>query len=320
MGRTSKRQCCRRSHRSTSHNTANGRRQTCRSASTRDTASGSTCTASGTGPRCRPRPPERGPHARVAAVPAAHRALAHLRRGLVLICGATGSGKTTTMASIIADINARERRHIVTIEDPIEYEHPHGAASSSTRKWAATSPDFVERPACRRPPGARRARRRRDAGSRDDAAGAERGRNGHLVLSTLHATDVVVGRLANRGLLPLERQGAVRQELAMALAAVLTQTLIPRADGSGRDPGGRTARRQLRRAPARPEERAAASASGDHHHAEARLVHDGGVARAPRAAGNDRARRGGRPRGARRGARRHPRPMIARSRQTWMMQ
>ena len=163
-------------------------------------------------------------------------ALAHLPRGLVLICGATGSGKTTTMASIIADINSRERRHIVTIEDPIEYEHQHGLSLVEHQEVGSDVTDFVSalRAAVRQAPDVLVVGEMRDPETMRLALNAAE--TGHLVLSTLHATDVssAVSRIVDS--FPSERQGAVRQELAMALAAVLTQTLIPRADGKGRIP------------------------------------------------------------------------------------
>jgi twitching motility protein PilT len=162
--------------------------------------------------------------------------LARLSRGLVLICGATGSGKTTTMASIIADINTRERRHIVTIEDPIEYEHQHGLSLIEHQEVGSDVTDFVTalRAAVRQAPDVLVVGEMRDPETMRLALNAAE--TGHLVLSTLHATDVssAVSRIVDS--FPSERQAAVRQELAMALAAVLTQTLIPRADGAGRVP------------------------------------------------------------------------------------
>jgi twitching motility protein PilT len=163
-------------------------------------------------------------------------ALARLGRGLVLICGATGSGKTTTMASIVADINARERRHIITIEDPIEYEHPHGRCLVEHQELGSDVTDFATalRAAVRQAPDVLVVGEMRDPETMRLAVNAAE--TGHLVLSTLHATDVssAVSRVVES--FPTERQAAVRQELAMALAAVLTQTLVPRADGSGRVP------------------------------------------------------------------------------------
>jgi twitching motility protein PilT len=162
--------------------------------------------------------------------------LARLSRGLVLICGATGSGKTTTMASIIADINTRERRHVVTIEDPIEYEHQHGLSLIEHQEVGSDVVDFASalRAAVRQAPDVLVVGEMRDPETMRLALNAAE--TGHLVLSTLHATDVssAVSRIVDS--FPSERQAAVRQELAMALAAVLTQTLIPRADGTGRVP------------------------------------------------------------------------------------
>jgi twitching motility protein PilT len=162
--------------------------------------------------------------------------LARLSRGLVLICGATGSGKTTTMASIVADINRRERRHIVTIEDPIEYEHQHGLSLIEHQEVGTDVPDFVSalRAAVRQAPDVLVVGEMRDPETMRLALNAAE--TGHLVLSTLHATDVssAVSRIVDS--FASERQAAVRQELAMALAAVLTQTLIPRVDGIGRVP------------------------------------------------------------------------------------
>jgi twitching motility protein PilT len=162
--------------------------------------------------------------------------LAHLLRGLVLICGATGSGKTTTMAAIVGDINHRERRHIVTIEDPIEYEHQHGRSLVEHQEVGTDVPDFASalRAAVRQAPDVLVVGEMRDPETMRLALNAAE--TGHLVLSTLHATDAAsaVSRVVDS--FPTERQSAVRQEVAMALAAVLTQSLVPRADGAGRVP------------------------------------------------------------------------------------
>lgn len=162
--------------------------------------------------------------------------LARLPRGLVLICGATGSGKTTTMASLIAEINRRERRHIITIEDPIEYEHQHGSCLIEHQEIGSDVSDFAGalRAAVRQAPDVLVIGEMRDPETMRLALNA--GETGHLVFATLHATDVssAVSRIVDS--FSAERQAAVRQELAMALEAVLTQTLIPRADGTGRVP------------------------------------------------------------------------------------
>jgi twitching motility protein PilT len=163
--------------------------------------------------------------------------LSRLPRGLVLVCGPTGSGKTTTLAAIVGEINRRERRHIVTIEDPIEYEHPHERSLVEQQELGADVADFPSalRAAVRQSPDVIVVGEMRDPATMRLALGAAE--TGHLVLTTLHATDVAaaVSRVVDSfG----AEHGAVRQELAMALAAVLVQGLMPRADGTGRVPYG----------------------------------------------------------------------------------
>lgn len=153
--------------------------------------------------------------------------LAALPRGLVLIGGPTGSGKTTTMASLIAEINGRDARHIITVEDPIEYDHPHGHSLIEQVEIGIDAPDFPAalRAAVRQAPDVIVVGEMRDPETMRIAVSAAE--TGHLVFATVHTTDVsaAVSRIADG--FPTERQNAVRQELAMALAAVLTQTLVP---------------------------------------------------------------------------------------------
>ena len=178
--------------------------------------------------------------------------LAHLPRGLVLIGGPAGSGKSTTLSALIQEINAREARHIVTIEDPIEYEHKHLRSVIEQVEIGADAPDFPTalRAALRQAPDVIVVGEMRDAETMRIAVVAAE--TGHLVLSTLHTTDVAstVARIADS--FPAERQNAIRQELAMALAAVLTQILLPTKNG-GRMPAaellmvGYGARHHIRR-------------------------------------------------------------------------
>jgi twitching motility protein PilT len=151
--------------------------------------------------------------------------LARLPRGLVLVAGPTGSGKTTTLAALVADINSRDQRHVVTIEDPVEYEHPHGTCVVEQVEIGIDAPDFPTalRSALRQAPEVIVIGELRDTETMRIALSAAE--TGHLVFATVHATDVgaAVSRIADA--FPSERQNAVRQELAMALAAVLTQTL-----------------------------------------------------------------------------------------------
>ena len=157
--------------------------------------------------------------------------LAALPRGLVLIGGPTGSGKTTTLAALVAAINERDERHIITVEDPIEYEHPHGRSLIEQVEIGIDAPDFPSalRSAVRQAPDVIVVGEMRDPETMRIAVSAAE--TGHLVFATVHTTDVsaAISRIADA--FPLERQNAVRQELAMALAAVMTQTLVPARAG-----------------------------------------------------------------------------------------
>jgi twitching motility protein PilT len=178
--------------------------------------------------------------------------LAQLQRGLVIVGGATGMGKTTTLAALIHDINRREARHIITIEDPIEYEHAHQKSIVEQVEIGIDAPDFPTalRAALRQAPDVIVVGEMRDPETARIALAAAE--TGHLVFSTLHTTDAAstVSRVADS--FPLERQNTIRQELAMALAAILTQTLLPSKLG-GRIPAaelllvGYGARQHIRR-------------------------------------------------------------------------
>ena len=162
-------------------------------------------------------------------------ALAKLRRGLVLIGGPAGSGKSTTLAALINEINRDEARHIVMIEDPIEYEHIHNRSVIEQVEIGTDAPDFPTalRAALRQAPDIIVVGEMRDPETMRIAVAAAE--TGHLVLSTLHTTDVAstIGRISDS--FPVERQNTIRQELSMALTAVLTQMLIPTNNG-GRVP------------------------------------------------------------------------------------
>jgi twitching motility protein PilT len=162
-------------------------------------------------------------------------ALAGLKRGLVIIGGATGSGKTTTLAALVNTINEREARHIVTIEDPIEYEHAHNSSLIEQVEIGVDAPDFPTalRAAMRQAPDVIVVGEMRDPETARIALSAAE--TGHLVFTTLHTTDAAstVSRIADS--FPLERQHSIRAEMAMALAAMLTQTLLPSRKG-GRVP------------------------------------------------------------------------------------
>lgn len=162
-------------------------------------------------------------------------ALTRIPHGLVLIGGPTGSGKTTTVAALVDAINRRDAKHIVTIEDPIEYEHPHQKSVVEQVEIGVDAPDFPTalRSAVRQSPDVIVVGEMRDPETMRIALAA--GETGHLVFSTLHTSDVTstVSRISDA--FPSERQPTIRQELSMALAAVMTQILVPRKDG-GRIP------------------------------------------------------------------------------------
>jgi twitching motility protein PilT len=175
--------------------------------------------------------PTRVPRFATLGLPHAVEALAQLPRGLVLIGGATGSGKTTTLAALVDEINRRDARHIVTIEDPIEYEHQHQRSVIEQVEIGVDAPDFPTalRAAVRQAPDVIVVGEMRDPETMRIALAAAE--TGHLVLSTVHTTDVAstVSRIADS--FPMERQNTIRQELGMALAALMTQMLLPRTGG-----------------------------------------------------------------------------------------
>jgi twitching motility protein PilT len=179
--------------------------------------------------------PTRVPALRDLHLPPSVEALAHLPRGLVLIGGPAGSGKSTTLAALIDNINRHEARHIVLIEDPIEYQHHHTRSVIEQVEIGTDAPDFPTalRAALRQAPDIIVVGEMRDTETMRIAVAAAE--TGHLVFSTLHTTDVAatVARIADS--FPLERQNSIRQELAMAIAAVHTQILLPKK-GGGRIP------------------------------------------------------------------------------------
>ena len=162
-------------------------------------------------------------------------ALSRIPYGLVLVGGPTGSGKTTTLAALVDEINRRDAKHIITIEDPIEYEHSQQKSIVEQIEIGIDAPDFPTalRSAVRQAPDVIVIGEMRDPETMRMALTA--GETGHLVFSTLHTGDVTstISRVADS--FPVERQATIRQELSIALAAVMTQNLLPRIAG-GRVP------------------------------------------------------------------------------------
>jgi twitching motility protein PilT len=176
--------------------------------------------------------PSRPPRLADLGLPPGVEELSKIPHGLVLVGGPAGSGKTTTVAAIVNEINLRDRRHIVTIEDPIEYEHTHEKGIVEQIEVGVDAPSFPEalRSVVRQSPDVIVIGEMRDPETMNIALAA--GETGHLVLSTIHTSDIVstISRVADS--FPPERQATIRQELALALTAVMTQRLVP-----ARDPG-----------------------------------------------------------------------------------
>jgi twitching motility protein PilT len=175
--------------------------------------------------------PARPPRLADLHLPPSVEQLSHLPRGLVLIGGPTGVGKSTTLAAIVEEINRREARHIVSIEDPIEFEHPHQKSLVEQVEIGQDAPDFPTalRAALRQAPDVIIVGEMRDVETAQIAIAAAE--TGHLVLCTVHSPDVTstIARVADS--FPAERQNTIRQGLAAGLAAVLTQMLLPRQGG-----------------------------------------------------------------------------------------
>lgn len=176
---------------------------------------------------------DRIPSCEELGLPAAVQQLAALERGLVLVTGSTGSGKSTTLAALVQKINSTRSVHVLTLEDPIEYVYPAGKALINQREVGRDTESFASglRSALRQDPDVILVGELRDAEAIAIALTAAE--TGHLVLATLHTQDAVssVTRLVE--LLP-ERQQQVRTQLAECLQAVVCQRLLPRADGHGR--------------------------------------------------------------------------------------
>jgi twitching motility protein PilT len=167
-------------------------------------------------------------------LPDAIRRLAEQPRGIVLVTGPTGSGKSTTLAAMIDYINIHRRAHIITIEDPIEYIHKHKNCLVHQRELHRDVKSFsgALRSAMREDPDVILVGEMRDYETISAAVTAAE--TGHLVLSTLHTTGAAqtLDRIVD--VYPSHSQGMIRSQLSGVLRGVITQTLLPLADMSGR--------------------------------------------------------------------------------------
>ena len=160
--------------------------------------------------------------------------IAELPRGLILVTGVTGSGKTTTQAAIIGHINQTFRKHIITLENPIEYLHRDINCSITQREIGSDTSSFQTglRAALREDPDVILIGEMRDTETMDTAIKATE--TGHLVISTLHTPDAATTISRMISVFPPEEQEMLRVRLAEALASVVSQRLLPRLDGQGR--------------------------------------------------------------------------------------
>ncbi len=158
----------------------------------------------------------------------------NLPRGLVLVTGPTGSGKTTSLATMLNYINENFPRHIITAEDPIEFVHTHKKSVVTQREVGEDVPSFAEAiiKSLRQDPDVILIGEMRDLQTMESAIRAAE--TGHLVFSTLHTTGAArtVDRIID--VFPSEQQPMVRVQLAATIVAVISQVLIPRLDGKGR--------------------------------------------------------------------------------------
>jgi twitching motility protein PilT len=167
-------------------------------------------------------------------IPAVVGDLAHLPRGLVLVTGPTGSGKSTTLASIVDIVNTTHASHIMTVEDPIEFVHNHKRSIVNQREVGEDTKSFAAalKHVLRQDPDVILVGEMRDLETISTALTAAE--TGHLVFGTLHTQDAPQSIDRVIDVFPAHQQQQIRVQLAAALQAVITQQLLPRAGGRGR--------------------------------------------------------------------------------------
>jgi twitching motility protein PilT len=180
--------------------------------------------------------PEQVPSLESLHLPPALASLTDRRQGLVLLTGPTGCGKTSTLAALVDRINARRHNHIITIEDPIEYQHNNRSSLVEQIELGHDTHSFAQavRSVLRQDPDVIMVGEMRD--SETMAAALTAAETGHLVLSSLHTNDAAqtVSRILDT--FPTGYQSQIRQQLSLALLAVISQQLLPAANGAGRYP------------------------------------------------------------------------------------
>jgi twitching motility protein PilT len=162
--------------------------------------------------------------------------LAERRQGLVLVTGPTGCGKSSTLAALIDIVNTKRAAHVVTIEDPVEYQHANRSAIVEQIEVGRDTPDFAVtlRSIMRQTPDVILVGEMRDAETIATALTAAE--TGHLVFSTLHTNDTIQAMSRILDSFPAGNQAQIRQQMSLAMSAVVAQQLVPGVDGVNRWP------------------------------------------------------------------------------------
>ncbi len=180
--------------------------------------------------------PEQVPTLESLHLPPALAMLTERRQGLVLLTGPTGCGKTSTLAALVDRINARRHDHIITIEDPIEYQHQNRTSLVEQIELGHDTPSFAQavRSVLRQDPDVIMVGEMRDSDTM--AAALTAAETGHLVLTSLHTNDAAqtVSRILDT--FPSGHQSQIRQQLSLALLAIISQQLLPSSNGASRYP------------------------------------------------------------------------------------
>ena len=167
------------------------------------------------------------------SLPPVLKTIAESRRGIIIVCGTTGSGKSTTLAAMLQHVNQRSPLHVITIEDPIEYEFKDEMCMFEQREVGLDTSSFQSalEHALRQDPDIIMIGEMRDKASFESALQAAD--TGHLVISTLHATNASQAITRILDLYPKAEQDSIREALAMNLRATIAQRLLPKALGGG---------------------------------------------------------------------------------------
>jgi twitching motility protein PilT len=167
-------------------------------------------------------------------LPAQLEEVAHVRNGIILVTGGSGSGRSSTLAAIIDRINAEHCYHILTVEDPIEFLHRHGKSTVHQRELGSDAPSFMHalKAALRQSPRAIMVGEIRDRETLEILL--EAAENGHLILSSMNTVDSLKTVERVVGLFPASEQQSMRERFAKTFRYIIGQRLIPRANGAER--------------------------------------------------------------------------------------